>query len=83
MDNILVEIYLPVAGRCFDVYIPLTSRLHEVEVLLAKAFMEVSGGYFVGSPDSVLCDRESGTVLDINKSALELGMCNGSRLMLI
>lgn len=83
MDKILVEVYIPVLSRSYDVYIPALTKLHEVESLLAAAIAELSDGYYTASPDSLLCDRTSGMLLDINKSALELGLRNGSRLMLI
>lgn len=83
MNKILVEIYLPVLQTSFDVFIPLTSQLHEIEPLLVRAFNDVTGGYFNSSDELVLCDRDSGKVLDINQTALELALKNGSRLMLI
>jgi hypothetical protein len=83
LEKILVEIYLPAVNQNYDVYIPLTSKLHEVTDLLANAFTELSNGYFTASQDTVLCDKATGHLLDINKSVLELGLYNGSRLMLI
>lgn len=83
LDKILVEIFLPAINQSYDVYIPLDSRLHEVEALFMGAFAELSGGYFTASHKTVVCDRITGNQLDINKSALELGLHNGSRLMLI
>ena len=82
-EHILVEVYLPSVQRSFDVYVPLFCKLHEVEAMLAGALHELSDGYFVPSPDTVLCDKTSGIMLDINSSAAELGLQNGSRLMLI
>ena len=83
MDKILVEIYMPIIARSYDVYIPLMLKIHEVEKLLATAFAELSDGYISPSSEPTLCDKESGKPLDINKSALELGLMNGSKLMLI
>ena len=83
MDRILVEIYLPALGRAYDVYIPLAMRLHEVRKLLNHALGELSGGTVSGNSETILCDRETGMPFDINSSALELNLKNGSRLMLI
>ncbi len=83
MDNILVEMYLPAIRRYYDIYIPLHLKLHEVEPLIQSAFSELSDGYYAPSKDMVLYDRATDQVLDINMSAMELGLCNGSRLMLI
>jgi len=83
VDKILVEVYVPVIGESFDVYIPVTSKLHEVETLLTAALSELTEGRFHPAPDTVLCDKLSGQPLDINSSAMELGLLNGARLMLI
>lgn len=83
MDKILVEIYLPAANRSYDVYIPLKSKLHEVVLLLAGTLTELSNGYFTASSDTVICDRITGAIFNINLSAEELEFKNGSKLMLI
>lgn len=83
MDKILVDIYIPVIDKNYDVYLPLTSKIYELEVLIAKAIKDISGGYFVSAQDTVLCDRVTGNILDINKSVSELSLHNGSKLMLI
>jgi len=82
MNKILVDIYIPSMNKSFDVYLPLTNKIYEIEKLLAEAFKDLSDGYFTTN-DPVLCDRETGTILDINKSAWELELKNGSKLMLI
>ncbi|GMX63568.1 hypothetical protein Elgi_31390 [Paenibacillus elgii] len=83
MDKILVEVFVPALARTYDVYIPLTTKLWEVETLLTGAIAELSNGYFAPTRDTVLCERTSGSVLDIGMSAQESGLHYGSRLMLI
>ena len=82
-DKILVEVFLPAVNQSYDAYIPFNMKLHEVEALLVGAFAALSDGYFKASHQAVLCDKDTGILLDINKSAQELGLQNGSRLMLI
>ena len=83
MNKILVEIYLPATNSSYDVYIPLKIKLFEVLTLVSSSLTELSKGYFIASDDVVICDKEKGTILDINLSAEELGLQNGSKLMLI
>lgn len=83
MDKILVEIYLPAANRSYDVYIPLNCKIHEIVGLIAGTFTELSDGYFTASNDVVICDKVTGVIFNINMSAKELGLKNGSKLMLI
>ena len=67
MDKVLVEIFVPVLERTFDVFIPLHSPMHEVLGLVKKAIKEMSDGRFK----------------NINLSVYELEIKNGSKLMLI
>lgn len=83
MDKILVEVYLPAAGSSFDVIVPCDLRLFEAIMMLSKILSELCQGYFISSEDTVMCDKESGAILNINMSVGELGLCNGSKLMLI
>ncbi|MEH7009620.1 methyltransferase [Neobacillus niacini] len=83
MDKILVEVFIPAANQTYDVFLPLKTKVHEVVFLLANTMTELSQGYFTGSDDSILCNRNTGTILNINSSAEELGLLNGAKLMLI
>ncbi|MCD5324190.1 MULTISPECIES: methyltransferase [Pontibacillus] len=82
MEKIVVEIRIPVLSQTYDVYIPLTNKVHELEMLLKGAFKDLSDGAFTPSGNTVLCD-DKGNVLDGNRTALELGLKNGSKLLFI
>ncbi len=82
-DKVLVEILVPASGESFDVYLPLTGRLSNVIPLVSEALTSLSGGKFKATEDSILCDRESGSIFNINMCIGELGIANGARLMLI
>jgi hypothetical protein len=83
LDKILVEIYIPGANKSYDVYIPLRIKLHEVMSLLAVSLTELSQGYIISKDDAVICNKLTGKILDINMSAEEHKLFNGSKLMLI
>lgn len=83
MDKILVQFYLPAASRSYDVYIPLKSTLYEVMALLSNTLTELSEGYYAMRDNTVVCYRATGKILDINMSAEELNLKNGSKLILI
>jgi hypothetical protein len=83
MDKILIQIYLPAANRGYDVYIPLKSKLYEIMALLSNTLTELSEGYYTVRDNSVICDKGTGKILDINMSAEELSLKNGSKLILI
>lgn len=83
MEKVLVEVFVPVIGTAYDVLIPLKSGMAEVAQLLKKAVTELSNGHFVATEDTTVCYRENGTIININMSVYELGIRNGSKLMLI
>lgn len=83
MDKVLVEIFVPVLDRSFDIFIPLQSPMYEVLELIKKAVKEMSDGRFVVNENTTICHREDGTIININLSVYELEIRNGSKLMLI
>lgn len=83
MNKILVEVFLPASGEVYDVRLPLDSQLGEVAMLIMKQLEGLSKGRFIANSTTVLCDASSGEILDINKFVAELGIKNGSKLMLI
>lgn len=82
-NKVLVEVIVPAAGKKFDVFIPRESKLGEVLKLLSSALSELSEGKYKASDNAVLCDGDTGVILNVNMEAAELHIKNGSRLMLI
>lgn len=82
-NKALVEIYVPASARKFDVYIPLGCKMSEVIKMVAKAINDLSDGNYKAMEDAILCDAETGIIYNVNMEIAELGIRNGSRLMLI
>ncbi len=83
MDKVLIEVFVPALDRTYDLFIPAHPPLHRVLELIKKAVADLSDGRFVANEGTALCRREDGEILDINISVYELGIQNGSKLMLI
>lgn len=83
MNKILIEVYVPVAEEEYDIFVPANLMMSEVIRLISKVITELSEGLYDAGSDAVLCNREDGTIYNINLSVDELGLRNGSRLMLI
>lgn len=83
MNRILVNVFVPIIGESFDIFVPTNVQLYDVLELIKKAVISMSDGRFFQNEKTVLCTKESGIILDINKTLNELGISNGSRLMLI
>ena len=81
--KVLVEIFLPFFGESFDVFIPPEMRMSAVVQLISEALSDLLGERFFGGDDTVLCDRVTGMIYSMNRTIRELGIENGSRLMLI
>ena len=82
MDKVLIDIFLPAINRSFEVYIPLDSKFYEITPLVSKMLSELSNGLFI-SGDSILYERKTGNILNINMSARQLNIKNGDNLMLL
>ncbi len=82
-EKALVEIIVPAAGEKYDVYIPLASRMSDVIKLVSQALSDLSNGKYKATDEAILCDADTGIIFNVNMEVVELGIKNGSRLMLI
>ena len=83
MNKVLVEIYVPVEQKAYDFFLPLHLPLYEALRMVVKIVTEVSGGLFTANGETTLCGRVDGSILNINLTVHELGLKNGSKLMLV
>lgn len=83
MDKILVEVVVPATNNIFDVYIPIYMKFYDVTFLVSNLVSDLSDGLFTWSENSVLCNADTGKIFNVNLSAEELDLKNGSKLMLI
>lgn len=83
MDKVLIQVYVPVLDRAFDIFVPRHSHMHEVLELVKRAVEDLSDGSFLPHESTTLCRREDGTIININLSVFELNIQNGAKLMLI
>jgi hypothetical protein len=83
INKALIEVAIPAAEKKFDVFIPYESRMSEVKQLITAAMSDLTEGKFSADATAVLCDAESGIIYDVNMIVSELGIKNGSKIMLI
>lgn len=83
MNKILVEIYLPSTNQEFDVILPKRVYVYEAVKIIAEIVNKLSNGIFIQNEETVLCNRNTGEILSINKTIEELSLRNGAKLMLI
>lgn len=82
-NKALVEISVPASREKFDVLIPLESKMSDVLKLVSSALSELTDGRYRATESAVLCDANSGMIYNVNMEVAELGIKNGSHLMLI
>lgn len=80
---IFVEVYLPAAEKTFDIKIPRGNKIWEIKKMVSAALTELSDGRFWATDKSVLIDGKTGAIYNINLSVEEVGLTNGSKLILI
>lgn len=81
--KILINIYIPALGKSMEVFVPLDSPVYEVFELIRKSLVQLAQARLDLGDDMLLCYQDSGKIVDINHFVYELGLKNGSKLMLI
>lgn len=83
MDKVTVEVFIPAAGKYFDVQICENLKIWEVIRMLSDGLKDFTDEFFAPSEQTTLCDRNTGAILNLNITVKELKIKNGSKLMLI
>lgn len=78
-----VSVRLPAAGREYELRFPAGINTHVAALLAAKALEPLSDGAFRAAKSCVLAWRDSGKLLNGQRTVAENGVRNGSRLLLI
>lgn len=79
----LVEVYLPAAQKTFDMRIPAISKMGEINTLVASLAADLSEGSYKATRQSILINANDGEMYDVNMTAFEQGIRNGTQLILI
>lgn len=83
MNKIIVEIRIPAIGKVYDAKLPKDIQIWEATKLLSGMIASVHEGLYAKANCAVLCDYDTGAVLDANKLVCESGLTNGSRVLVI
>ncbi len=83
MKKYLVDVYLPAAGKHYDVYLPTGKQIGEATQLLVSIVESLSGGSYKGTPDSILLNASNGEPLNSGDTVHDAGIRNSSKLILI
>ncbi|MCM1114550.1 MAG: methyltransferase [Clostridium sp.] len=83
MNKLIVEVYVPASGNKYEMRIQATIQMYKILELIKKAVAEFEDGRYKPDDTAVLCDKITGNIINLNMTANELGIKNGSKLMII
>ncbi|MBR3833403.1 MAG: hypothetical protein IKJ73_03715 [Lachnospiraceae bacterium] len=83
MNKIIVEVHVPSTNKIYDAKIPRDIQIWEVTKLLSDMIAANHPGMYAKDNDAILCDFVSGTILPANKLVDDVGLVNGSRVLLV
>lgn len=83
MNKILTEVFFPSLSCTYDIYIPDRVRFYQIADMIERAAARLTHVRYSVSGCAILCDRDTGLVYDPNKTADEVMLHSGSRLMII
>lgn len=78
-----VSLRLPAAGREYTLRLPAGLNAHVAALLAAQALEPLSDGAFRAAKSCVLAWRDSGRMLESQKTIDQNGVRNGSKLILV
>ena len=83
METIIVEVSLPSINHRYDFALPAGIRVHEIIDEMVRALTQTGQNIAFDAAGVLLCDMENGLVLPADGSPAELGLHDGSRLLLL
>ena len=82
-NKVCVELIVPAIEERYNVFIPINKKTLEVIYLLSKAINEMTNGSFGISSELSLINGNTGLMYDIDRTFLENGILNGSKVILM
>lgn len=83
MNRLLVDIYIPVIFKSYQMFIPANVKMRKLMPLIESIVQELSYDAYMPSKSSVLCRRDNGSIVNSNATAEQAGIINGTGLILI
>ena len=82
-NKILVEIYIAKLDKYYDVFIPCNKKIKNVLALIVNALSQMTGYEFPVDYHVALVNKINGQIFNPENTFKELGILNGSKLLLI
>ena len=82
-NKILIEIYIPLVEKKYDVFIPINKKVGTIKKLIDTAIVELTSNAYVPTDEANFYSKETGEIYDVNKTVRDTDIKNGSRIILI
>ena len=82
-NKVCVDLIVPSIETRYNVFIPVNKKTIEIIFLLNKAINEMSNGAFKITDKLSLINAKTGIIYDTERSFLENGIMNGTKIILL
>ena len=82
-NKILIELYIPLIEKNYDLYIPINKKIGTIKKLIEEELIDITDHNYIIKEESNFYSKETGKIYDVNKSVRETDLKNGSRIVLI
>ena len=82
-NKILIEIFIPLIEKNYDIYIPVNKKIGTIKNLIENALVELTDNAYIIKDDTNLYSKETGEIYNVNSTVRETDIKNGSRIILI
>lgn len=82
-NKILLEVYIPLIEKEYDVFIPVSKRIGTIKKLIERGIVDLADDGYLIKDDTNLYSKETGLIYDVNLKVIDTDLKNGSRVILI
>lgn len=82
-NKILIELYIPLIEKSYDLYIPINKKIGTVKKLIEESLVELTDNAYTPKEQTNFYSKETGQIYDVNKTIRDTDLKNGSRVILI
>ena len=82
-NKVCVDLIVPSIETKYNVFIPVNKKTIEIIFLLNKAINEMSDGAFIITDKLSLINAQTGIIYDAERSVVENGIMNGTKIILL
>lgn len=83
METIIVEIFVPATSSTFDFRLPAGGRVYDVVEEIIRILETTQQNQYFDKDHPMLCDLDSGRILDPALTIAECGLHDSARLHLL